>query len=88
MKPLTTVLLDTVGAGVLTGCAAAPTDLYRTGRVQVEQTAEGKVRISGLGIHEKDEGIEVCGALKRIDRSASAIKAHIDITARNPEGTI
>ena len=88
MKCLISIILAMVWAAALTGCTAAPTNLHHTGYVQVEQTTEGKVRISGLGIHEKDGGVEVCGTLKRRDRSAVAIKAHVDITVRTPEGKI
>ena len=88
MNPIAASISVVMLAGVLTGCATAPTDLHRSGRVQVEHIAEGKVRISGLGVHEKDGGIEVCGVLRRIGRSALAIKAHVDITVLNPEGTI
>ena len=87
MKPVMIILVATLAIlSTFVGCTTAPPDLFRTGHLQLEQTATRKVRAMWFSVKEMDGGIEVSGVLKRNDRTGMGIKAHVDITILAPEG--
>lgn len=75
-----------VMVGILSGCATQAPNMFRSGRLHLNQTTTNNVRAIWLTAVERDSGIEVSGALKGYERTSKAIKVHVDVTVLAPDG--
>lgn len=86
------VTLITTGLSVLmtviSGCAAARTDLVDTGVLTLEKQRGGKVYIAWSSAYEQDDGLVISGVLRRHDHVGNAIKTHVDVTILSPDGRV
>lgn len=73
---------------VISGCTAGRTNLVKSGTLNLEQQATGKVYIAWSDAYEEEDGFVITGVLRRRDRVGGPIKTHVDITILSPEGAV
>ena len=85
---LVIVIVFSLLAFLIPGCAMNRVDLVDAGKLSLEQHNTGKVYIAWSGAYEQDDGFVISGVLRRRDSVGAAIRTHVDVTVLSPDGTI